>query len=459
MKSLLRFATSLRTTIVLLCLLAVLLLLNVVVPQVSVVGVRAIRELADASASNHFILVTLGLSHLSTSPIFLGVLGLFFVQLAVVLIDRAGPTWRRTLLRPRSAAGLEAWTRTEENLSAPLPEVWNLGVAIRTLRGYGYQAKRVDDKTVWGVKHRTAPLGFLLFHLSFFLMCAGAVLLYYTRFQGSAVLTEGQRFSGSYDRVLRQPPYGQAPDLTFTVDEVETGFERGEPTHLGAVFRFEQAGTVVERRARINHPAQWGSVSVLVTRAGLAPVLWLQDDRGFTSDRVVVAATSRGDEPTEVPLAEGAFVTRILPLERGEPFPERNELAGWPIRLQVMRSGDSSPEALFEGALRPGEAASLGDARLVLEEIRLWVDVMVVSERGGGLLITGFLAGVVGLVWRLLLHRREIALTWDDEVFRLVGRSESYPWRFQQELATIFSTLRSGGPYSKSPRSPQEVEP
>ena len=443
MKRLRRVATSLRTTIVLLCILAILLLLNVAIPQVSVVGARAIREMADASVWSQFILVTLGLSHLSTSPFFLTALGLFFVQLAVVLIHRAAPTWRRTLLRPRSAAGLEAWTRTEESLAAPLPQGWSLGVAIRTLRGYGYQAKRLEANTVWGIKHRTAPLGFLLFHLSFFLMCAGALLLYYTRFQGSVVLAEGQTFSGRYDRVLRQPPYGQPPELNFTLNEVETRFENGEPTHLGADFRFEQGGAVVERRARINHPAQWGSVSVLVNRAGFAPVLWLQDNRGFTADRVVVAATSRGDEPTETPLAEGVFVVRILPLGRKEPFPERNELGSWPIRMQVMRDGGSQRQTVYEGALRPGEAASLGDARLVVEEIRLWVDVMVVSERGGSLLVTGFLAGVIGLVWRLLLHRREIALTWDDGMFRLVGRSESYPWRFRQELDTIFATLRS----------------
>jgi hypothetical protein len=165
-------------------------------------------------------------------------------------------------------------------------------------------------------------------------------------------------------------------------------------------------------------------------------------------------------------LANGVFVARILPLEQGEPFPNRNELAAWPIRLQVMyQESNDSPSLstdlapVFEGALRPGESAPLGDARLVLEEVRLWVDVMIVSERGGGLLITGFLAGVVGLVWRLLLHRREVALVWDGEVFRLVGRSESYPWRFQQELATIFSTLRSGDHYSESRRSSQKVDP
>ena len=39
------------------------------------------------------------------------------------------------------------------------------------------------------------------------------------------------------------------------------------------------------RTSRVNHPAKWGDVSLLVEQASLAPVLWLQDGRGFTLAR------------------------------------------------------------------------------------------------------------------------------------------------------------------------------
>ena len=54
-------------------------------------------------------------------------------------------------------------------------------------------------------------------------------------------------------------------------------------------------------------PAEWGSATLLVNEAGLAPVLWLQDEQGFTLDRVAVpvpVTTARA--PTVVPLAAGA---------------------------------------------------------------------------------------------------------------------------------------------------------
>jgi cytochrome c biogenesis protein ResB len=450
-KRILGLITSLKTTAVLLCLVGLLLLLNVVLPQASVLGTRAFGELVTGEPWFYFFLVTLGLGRLPTSPLFVTTLVLFFFQLALVLMNRAVPTWRKIRMRPRSEQGLAAWARMEESLVSPLPENWSLATAITTLKGYGYRVKRFGDTTLWGVKHRTAPLGFLLFHLSFFFLLAGGALLYYTRFVGTAVLTEGQDFSGNYKQVLRKPPVGDPPSVEFTLESVDPRFEQNEPTHLGVVLRFREAGSVFEREVRVNHPARWGAVNVLVEKAGLSPVLWLQDGRGYTLDRVAVAATTRGSEPTEVPMDESRYVVLIEPLGADQAFPSREVLPMASLRFRVYRApsteeGSSNRgERLFEGALRPGEAAPLGDGRLVLEEIRYWVGIQVVSERGGGLLVVGFLTAVVGLVWRMLLYRRELVLHWDDEVFRLVGRAESNSWRFQAEqLQNIYSTLSQG---------------
>jgi len=448
--------TSFRTTVGLLCVVALLLLLNVALPQASVLGEEAFDELARSPPWRHLVLVTLGLGRLPTSPVFLGALGLFFLQLGVVLVTRAGPTWRRIQARPPSGEGLQAWARLDEAFTAPVPEGWSRGAAVRILRGYGYRVRSVDGQSFWGVKHRTAPLGFLLFHLSFFLLFAGGTLVYYTRFVGTALVTEGQEFSGDYKRVLRKPPLGEFPALAFVVEDVEPRYEDGEPTYLGAVFRFRQAGGSPTRKARINHPARWGAASVLVQQAGLAPVLWLQDARGYTIDRVAVAAV-RG-QPTEARLGD-RFRVVIDPPE-GAALATREELPTTPVRFRLFRKGSLEEltwedELLFDGPLRAGEAAQLAEGRLVLEELRYWVGVQVVSERGGGLLEIGFALGIAGLVWRLLLYRREVGLTWDGETIRLVGRSESSPWRFRDEMEAIFTTVRqsAGGGVQPSPGS------
>jgi len=465
-KRLMRLLTSVRTAVVLLVSLALMLLLNVLIPQASVLGPEEFARVAVSSRSTRFLLVDLGLGYLSTSPLFLAVLVLFFVNLAAVLISRAGPTWRRTRFRARKLSALRAWTKAEPDRTAPLPDGLNadrfLARAVETLRGFGYQTHKAAGgeatrpprgerpalHAVHAVKHRMAPLGFLLFHLSFFLLCAGGFALYLTRFVATAVVVEGQELSGlAAAQVLRRPPLGGLPDLRFAVEAVEPRFEKGQPLHLGATLRFPDGAS---QQARINHPARWGSASVLVQQAGLAPVLWLQDARGFSLDRVVVAATSQAGEPTRVPLAEERFGPRleamIQPLEPNEGFPVRSELAATEMELRLLDDG----EVVFEGALRPGQAASLPQGRLVLEEIRYWLRVMVVAERGGGLLISGFLLGVVGLVWRLAAYRREVAVVWDARRGTVVGRSEYFALRFQEELDGIYRVLfepaKSPGP-------------
>jgi hypothetical protein len=268
------------------------------------------------------------------------------------------------------------------------------------------------------------------------------VLIYYTRFVGLAVLSEGQTFDGSYNQILRLPPTGRQPDVRFVLERVDTRLEEGRPVHLQADLLIQYSGGSTSRTSRVNHPAKWGDVSLLVEQAGLAPVLWLQDPRGFTLDRLVTPARTRGGPPTEVPIAGGSVQVLIHPLASPDLFPGRDERGAAAMRFQVLEAG----ELAFDGDLAPGEAVELAHGRLVLEDFRYWVDIKVIAERGGGLLITGFVIGILGLVWRLLWYRREVAITWDEEAFRLVGRSEYFSKRFRDELAGIFSMLREPGP-------------
>lgn len=452
-KGLLGLLTSLRTTVVLLCALAVLLLLNVVLPQEKVLGEQRFATLIEQDPVAGFFLDTLGLGRMAVSPVFLTLLALFFLNLMAVLATRVGPTWRRAGLSARSEEGLQAWIAKGKSRSAPLPEGWSMGAVVETLRGFGYQTRRVGERTVWGVKHRTAPLGFVVFHLSFFLLFVGGMLLYTTRFVGTAVLAEGQEFNGEYAQVVRSPRIGQPPQVNFRVERIDPRFVEGLPLHLEATIRVRRGAHTEELSSRVNHPAKWGTTSVLVERAGLAPAFWLQDARGFTLDRVVVASKTLGDDPSLAPLADETFQVLVAPLAPDEPFPVRDELA----RAGVTVSLFEGEELLFEERLRPGEAASWGGGRLVLEELRYWVGVRVISERGGGWLITGFLLAVVGLVWRLLWYRREVAVTWDEEQVRLIGHSEYYGWRFREELESMFTMIAAGGPAGPADR--EESEP
>lgn len=435
-------ATSPTTTVSMLCAMSVLLLLNVALPQERVVGKEAFAAICEGSPAARLLLDTLDLGRMSVSPLFLAALGLFFLHLTLVLVKRAGVTVRRTRLRPPSAQTLREWAAEDRALTGSAPGGLDRGHVLATLKGFGYRAVGTGEGSVWSVKHRSAPLGFLVFHLSFFLVCLGGAVMYYTRSVSTAVLVEGQEFAGA-GTVAREAPWGPPPAVRFVVEEVTAEFDAGEPVHLSAKLRFLGAGGGVEKTSRVNHPARWGSVKVLVNRVGIAPTLWLQDLAGYTIDRVAVAAATLTGAPTVVPMADGRIQIEVQPLVDAFNFPGRDRLPATEFLVKVL-SGD---ELLFGGSLRGGGHAELDGVVLAVPEVAYWTGLYIVSERGGGPLILGFALGTLGLVWRLMMYRREVAVVWEREGFAVAGRAEYFSRRFRQELETIRSYLegRQGG--------------
>lgn len=437
MKRLWKLLTAMRTALLLMALLAVLLLLNIVAPQRAVLGDEAFDAAASASPGAHFFLVTLGFGSIPTHPLFIGALGLFFLSLGCSLLDRLRPLMRRSRATPPSPALLLAWLRSPSALRGATTEPRSPREILRVLRSRGYRVVDSGERRMWGVRNPTAPLGFALFHASFFVMCAGALLLYGTRFAGTALVVEGDEFRGGYRQKIRVAPWAGEPAVRFVLEDVEWRFEDGEPVHLGATIRFLRAGGSDAIPTRVNHPAEWGSTSVLIQRAGLAPVLWLQDRQGYTLDRVAITATTLSKQPSVAPLHDGRFEVVILPASPDQ-LPDKETLTKSALRLQI-RGKDGA--VMFDGALRRGEGVTLGTDRLVLQDLRFWAGLLIVRERGGGLLIAGFVLGVSGLVWRMLWYRREVAVEWSDENVTVSGRSDHYPLRFREELEELLAVL------------------
>ena len=228
-------------------------------------------------------------------------------------------------------------------------------------------------------------------------------------------------------------PCSHPRTCVFSLQTVRPVYKHGFPLQLGAVFSFLEQGDSVERESWINRPAVAGSAKLLVHRAGLAPVFWLQDEDGFTLDRVSVVTATLGAQATSAPLGVEPVLVEVEPLAPGSDLPSLESVRKTGLRLRVLSDGIER----FAGVLRPGEAASWDGGRLVLEEVRYWVALQVIAERGGGLLIAGFVFGISGLVWRLLWYRREVALSWDDQEFRITGRGEYFSQRFHEELKSI----------------------
>jgi hypothetical protein len=432
---------SLRTTAVLLAVFSFLLLLNVVLPQRAVDPVAHLAAVRSGALAR-FVLVTLGLGDVASSPPFLAALAALFLNLAAVLFDRVGTTLRRIRFAPPSDEQVRSLLRGEAlSLAASTP--FSLDRATETLARMGYRAVLVGERTIWGVKHRRALLGFAVFHASFFLMLLGGLLLYVTRDVVMLVGAEGATLDSRMGRVVRRAPAGPPSAMQLTIGQVEVRLAGGKPVDLAVTLTMEGEGPAL---SRVNHPARWRSVTALVEQAGIAPVLRLTDSKGFTVDHVVVSTAAPNGLPTRLELAGGDAIEVVVePIPLSDAFPMREALSTTPVSIRVLRRGAK----LFDGQLRSGGSLALGDRALHLEELRYWTGLRLVSERGGPLLIAGFVFAVVGTVWRMFWYRREVVAEWSEHGLVVAGRCEFFPTRFRDELAEVGRLLggdaRQGG--------------
>ncbi len=425
---------SIRTTAILLVVVAVLLLLNVLLPQQAIDPDGFARAVRGGPA--RFVLVTLGLGQVSTSVFFIASLAAFFLNLAAVLADRLRTTVRRVRFAPPNDAQLRAVLERSESLSISRSAAIAADEAPELLRRIGYRAVAVRPGTIWGVKHRFALLGFPIFHASFFLMCAGGIQLYLTRDVVTLVGAEGQPLDTRRGGLVRRAPLGAPDPMQLTVDRVDVRLVNGKPVDLAATIVRARDG--LSSSTRVNHPAHWDDATILVERAGIAPVLWFTDGRGFTLDRVVVPTARPDGFPARVKLGGEDVEAVVEPNPVGPSFPERDALPHTPVALRVFVAGKKA----FEGELRPGEGLDLGDRVLRIQEVRYCAGLRIVSERGGALLVAGFALSVLGIVWRMLWFRREIVARWESDAVEVAGRAEFFPGRFRDELQAIARLFR-----------------
>ncbi len=438
---------SLRTTAAIITALSVLLLVNVLVPQAAI-DPSGYAEAARRGGASRFMVVTMGLGQLSTSAVFLATLAVFFVNLAAVLVDRARTTVRRIGLALPTKAQIEGLLDGPASTAAATGWEGDPGRARNVLETLGYRVVPVAAGVLWGVKHRAAMLGFAVFHLAFFVLAVAGGLLYATRDVVTLSAVEGQWVDSAAGGVVRRAPVGAPEQFRLSLERVDVRLEQGAPIDLAATIRLDDFDGAV-RTTRVNHPAVRGDTTILVERAGIAPVLWVLDERDFTVDRVAVATSAGGGFPSRLPLGSSGLEAVVEPIAVGAGFPERSALSTAPVALRL----EMRDRVVFDGSLRPGESVDVEGLRVRLKEVKYWAGLRLVSERGGGWLIAGFVLSVVGIMWRMVWYRREIVVAFEDGRLRVAARGEFYPGRARAEAERILSLLavrpnggeRSGG--------------
>ncbi|HZV82919.1 MAG TPA: cytochrome c biogenesis protein ResB [Geobacteraceae bacterium] len=444
LKKTIKYLSSLRFTILLICLLGLIFAIGLWIPQQSLLKTIYL-EWQKNSPDLVAFLDALGLTTIYTSPITLTLWLLFFLNLSLVLWQRLPVIKNRiTLSEPKAGDPLTAGGYSFRN-SYPLPLDVDGDALIAMLRRNRYTV-RGDATGFYGVKNRLAPIAFMLFHLSFFLILLGGIISVYTEFIGYLDLAQGESFQGELNRYNespspKMPAIGSPPAASFTIKSIIPRVVHNTPTGISVLLADKKGQT---HEVDINRPYKTDHTSFVFKHLGVSPLFVVKDPAGKEIGGAYVKLDVLQRKPDRFAMGGFNFTATFYPdyvLEKGKRATRTMEFNNPVFFITVEQAG----KKIGEGLVPKNGTMEFAGYRLEMREMPFWVRFYVVKQRGISILYAGFAIATIGVIWRLLFYRREIigAVRDQDGVRCLVvaGRSEYYKNLAEDEFAKLFDGI------------------
>ena len=444
LNKLIKHLSSLRFTIVLISLLAILMALGLWIPQK-----RLLKTIYLEWYKNSPGLVTaldgLGLTDVYGSPVTITLWLLFFLNLSLVV-------WQRIpVVRSRIAIGTEKIIDPATARGYPfrkryqLPEDVDTDTIIVALRKRHFTVLG-DVSGFYGVKNRLAPVAFMLFHLSFFLVLLGGLISVYTEFIAYIDLAQGESFQGELGRyntmpMPKMPAIGSAPEVSFKLESIEPHVVRNTVTGI-SIKLVDAAGAAHE--VGINIPYETGNSSFVFKHLGVAPLLVLKDPAGNDVQGAYFKLDVVNGRQDSFKLGDFTFTADFFSdyeLKDGSHVSKSMEFNKPVFVITVSKNGHK----FAEGVVPKNGAMVFSGYRLEMRDMPFWVRFYVVKQRGLSILYAGFALATVGVIWRLLFYRREILGAVRDidgaRCLLVAGRSEYYKSLAEDEFDNLFGEI------------------
>jgi len=408
----------------------------------------------DRSVLNWFV-DFIGFTDIYISPLTIVLLGLFFINLLVVTLNRVPVMLKRAYLRGELPSFGAAELKRGKKVAVIAQELERTELGDRLTdffkkKRWFFKEGRKPD-TYIAVKNRLSPVGFLLFHFSFFLCLIGGLMLTYTRFSGNLPLTEGQSFQGDIRqfRIINKDPkvLKNLPPLELHVEKVRPVYEKEVPTELVVSLQVKYGDDISRQVLRINEPLHRGPMSIIVESIGVSPLFIVRGPSGNQIDAAYVSLNVLGGQEDTFQFDSDkrySFIVKFFPdyvKENGYETTRSIEMKNPAIRLVVGKDN----KVIYQGTIRPGEQADIGTYTISVNDIRYWVEFLIVREYGKIPLIAGFIIAGIGLIMRLVFYQKRLRIAieyeQDKPVLYLDGRSEYFKYSFEDEMETLVGGL------------------
>lgn len=367
----------------------------------------------------------------------------FSIAISNVEIDKSEPTVE-SLKKKRNYVTVESALSAHEIMS-------RLGARFRA-RGYK-TIFNADKTTLRAIRWRLSSLGTLFFHFSLFFVVFGILISPMLRTQAQAIVAEGDTLSTEQgDRLIEVEPKDtkdRMPKFGFTVKKVGARFWKDELlfTDMRATIQPLES----KREDLVLLTKAWKpTLTTYVTLVGIgyAPFYRLVDDDGVEveSGYVSLAAFPPGIEDSfrlsAIPYIVNVKVFPDFRKDKGNITNKSNNLKqlGYGVRLAM---GDTTIAKQF---VRPNESIDVGRFHLSFPKMVYWGQFKIIHNPGLIFIWLGFLAGLTGLVWRLVFFRKDFtAVGVSDkniQVIHLHLRDDYFPNKAIMDLQDLAKQIK-----------------
>jgi len=301
------FLSSVKLTIVLLILLAIVSVVGTVIPQ----GQNAVEYAQTLTPAMFRFLSTLQLFDMYNAPWFRLLIAFLALNLVVCSINRFPSTWKRFNAKPAPDRNRPYEDIGEEDC---LEIDLGMNEAANRVEGVlksGYKNVRRksdgDNHYFTGDKGRFSYFGVYVVHLSVLLILIGGLVGSYFGFEAYVNILEGD----TTDRIIIRKtmrPLKLGFDVRCNKFSVEF-YKTGAPKEFKSNLTFLVNGkAALEKDLLVNHPVEFGGVTFYQASYGAVPGKEVQLRIDETSAKPEpVKMTAKGNTPYPLPGGEGTF--------------------------------------------------------------------------------------------------------------------------------------------------------
>jgi cytochrome c biogenesis protein len=496
-----RSLTSMRTAVLLLCLLALAAIPGSVIPQRGVASdPAAVPQFIAANPGVSQWLDRFGLFAVYASPWFAAIYLLLLVSMTGCVLPRLMRLWRAARADPPSAPTNLSRLAGYRTSSMPVEAVpaWMADVQ-RTLRSRGFRVVSTPDE-VRTEKGFLREIGNLAFHFSLLLLLIGVAYGKLVGFEGRVVVVEGDTFANTRSQYDAFSPAaltdiaGLTP-FTMRLDDLaveyeESGAQRGDARGFDASVTIQDARGTRTDVVSPNNPTEVDGTKAFLTGNGYAPVITVRDTRGevVTSGAVVFLPDDLSNASTGVVKApdarpeglgfEGVFLPTAATGGSGaySAYPDllnpqlfltayRGDL-GIDAAQSVFTLDKSNLSVLAGGrplTLAPGDTAELPDGAgsVTLEKVVRFANFQVAYDPGKEIALAAALMLLIGLTMSLMIPRRRwwirIRAAQDGRVAIEIGGLSLTQRELPRRDLELLETLVDGTPHQHTHQRMEQV--